>query len=395
MRLVRLTFTLSLAFAFTALAPSRAPGQGSEPPKVVTPALDFSGVIYANWQQRSDSSAKAVTGGNAPNKFDLERVYLTFKMPAGDRASIRVTTDVFNSADQSSTSYYKGWTARIKYAYLQWNFANDIGGNKGFNALVRFGMLHTVIIDHLESFFPRFISQTDVERTAGFFASSDVGAAGLLTLPKKMGEVYTTLTNGAGYGASENDRFKDFALRLTVTPFANGGSLVKGLAVSPWFSAGKTASKFINGGTGQAGPVGEGLKRDRYGIFVGSKDPRLTFGLNYGKRTETVEKGSNTSADPRTTADVSGSVTSAFAMVRPFAFSDPKSKGARWGVLGRIDNFKPDVDKDPGVQLMIVSLFYEPTPKLSFSLDTQNFTRKNGSTTPETKTLFLHAQAAF
>ena len=386
---------LALVVAVAAVAaPASAGAQASEPPKVVTPALDFSGVIYANWQQRSDSSARAANAGNASSKFDVERVYLTFKMPAGDRMSIRVTTDIFNG-DQSGSSYYKGWTARLKYAYLQWNFANDIGGNKGFSALARFGMLHTVAIDHMEGFFPRWISLTDVERTGGFFSSSDVGAAALVTLPKKMGEVYATITNGTGYGAAENDRFKDFAGRLTLTPLASGKSLLKALAISPYFYGGKTASKFQNGGTGQVGPVSDGLTRNRFGVFVASKDPRLTFGFDYGKRTETTEGGANTTASPRTTTDVTGQLTSGFVMIRPAAFSNPKSSLAKWGVLARIDDFKPDVNQDPANQLLILSLFYEPTSKVSFSLDNQAFTRKNGSTLPETNTLFLHMQASF
>src|SRR5256885_2245533 len=80
----------------------------------------------------------------------------------------------------------------------------------------RFGIVHTVVIDHEEGFWPRYLSQTDVERSGGFFSSSDVGVAGLVTLPNKMGEIYATITNGTGYGAAETDRFKDFAARVSL-----------------------------------------------------------------------------------------------------------------------------------------------------------------------------------
>src|SRR5256885_7604871 len=53
---------------------------------VTVPPIDFSGAIFANYQYRTDIQAKDF------NKFDVERAYLTFRMPAGDRTSIRVTT---------------------------------------------------------------------------------------------------------------------------------------------------------------------------------------------------------------------------------------------------------------------------------------------------------------
>lgn len=75
------------------------------------------------------------------------------------------------------------------------------------------------MIDHFENFWPRYLSQSAVER-ALFFASADVGVAGLYTLPNKAGEVYATIVNGPGYTARARDRFKDFALRLSLTPLA-------------------------------------------------------------------------------------------------------------------------------------------------------------------------------
>ncbi|HYV99287.1 MAG TPA: hypothetical protein VE967_17655 [Gemmatimonadaceae bacterium] len=393
MPLVRSRFTV-LLLAGTLVLPPAIRAQGTPP---VTPAFDFSGVLYANFQRRTDDAAKAANGGKASSKFDLERAYLTFRMPAGERASIRVTTDVFNTADQTTTSFYRGWAVRIKYAYLQWNFANDINGSKGFSALARFGVLHTVVVDQIEQYNPRYLAQTDLERN-GFFSSADVGAALLVSLPKKWGEVYGTITNGPGYTVAENDRYKDFAGRLTVTPFASGNALgawSKALIVSPWIYAGKTASKFQNGGTGQVGTVPEGLKRNRAGVFVGAKDPRLTVGIDYGQRTETTEGGDNTVASPRTTTEVTGKVKSAFAIVKPFALAGTKSSLARLGLIARFDDFKPNDSADAHNQFTIFGLYYEPTSKVTFSLDAQQLKPKDGSATPEAKTLFVHMQALF
>src|SRR6185503_18900913 len=150
-----------------------------------------------------------------------------------------------------------------------------------------------------------------------------------------------------------------------------------------------------NGGTGQVGVVSDGLEKSRRGVFLGVKDPRLTLGASLAERTETIEAGDNTSASPRTTTDVTGSVTSLFGIVRPGAWFKPGTGIAKWGVLGRMDNFKPNKDTDPKNQFTILSLFYEPSSKVTFSLDMQELSRKNGSVVPETKTLFFHVQALF
>jgi hypothetical protein len=362
-----------------------------------TPTIDFSGVIFTNFQTRSDSTAKAQNGGNNSSKFDVERVYLTFRMPAGDRLSIRATTEILNNNDAATNAFYKGWAMRIKYAYLQWAFANNLVGAEGLNATARIGMLHNVVIDHEESFWPRYLSQVALERTAGMFNSADVGAALLVALPKKIGEVYGTVVNGTGFGSSENDRFKDYAARLTITPLANSslGAIAKSLAISPWIYEGKTASKFQNGGTGQVGAVPDGLERSRKGVFIGVKDPRLTLGASLAERTETIEAGDNTTALPRTTNDVTGKLTSFFGVVRPGAWFKPGTAIAKAGLLGRVDTFKPNKDADPESQFTIFSLFYDLSSKVTFSLDMQELSRKNGSVVPETKTLFFHVQALF
>ncbi|HKS06464.1 MAG TPA: hypothetical protein VJR92_09145 [Gemmatimonadaceae bacterium] len=383
----------ALLLAFASFAPAPGVAQQSAPPPI-----DFSGVLFANFQRRTDSIAKATNGTEASSRFDVERVYLTFRASAGDRASVRITTDIYNNTDAATNGYYKGWTARLKYAYLQMNVANNIGGHSGFNAVARLGMLHNVILEHEETYWPRYLSTAGLERSGGFFSSADVGVAALVTLPKKLGEIYTNVVNGPGYTASEADRFKDFGARLTITPFANGttlGTWGQTLAISPWFYAGQTASQFQNGGVGQVGPVSDGLKRNRAGVFVGVRDPRLSLGVSFGQRTETTEAGSNTVGDPRTTADNTGQLTSVFGIVRPGLLAKQTGRLAKIGVLGRVDSFKANTDADPYTQLAIFSLFYEPNSRITLSLDTQTISRKDGSTANELKALFLHLQASY
>src|SRR5437867_1637849 len=94
---------LTLVAVLVVLLPGVAVAQAAQ----TQPPIDFSGVVFGNYQYLTDSASKARTGGKSPNKFDIERVYLTFRMPVGDRTAIRVTTDIFQ---QSPSGYYSGWT---------------------------------------------------------------------------------------------------------------------------------------------------------------------------------------------------------------------------------------------------------------------------------------------
>ncbi len=380
-------------FALLLLAASPVVAQQSAPP------IDFSGVIYPQFRYATDAAARASNGGNAPNKFDIERVYLTFRMPAGERGSIRVTADVFNNST-ACTSCYAGWGVRMKYAYFNYNFLNNIGGKSGFNASARIGMLHTAIIDQVESHWPRWVSQSAAER-AGFFSSADVGAAAIVTLPSSWGEVYTTVANGPGYQTAENDPYKDWSARVSLTPFAKRKDVWKSLVVSPWAYSGKTASKFI-GAQGAAGTdAANGLERDRAGVFVALKDRRVTAGIDIGRRTETVESGTTLTA--RTTTMNTGKLTSAFALVRPIELARGGSARSRLVLLGRVDQVRPFSSATVAgaqttsakTQLMIAGAAWDLNQRTTFSLDLQHFKPSSGSTATESKIFFLHGQVSF
>ncbi|MFL5508874.1 MAG: hypothetical protein ACJ79J_04695, partial [Gemmatimonadaceae bacterium] len=307
-----IALALPLALGAQQPAPDTAKRDTAKPaapaPSVSIP-IDFSGVIYANYQYRGDQGAP-----NPNNKFDLERVYLTFRMPAGDRASIRVTTDVFQQQGTGADAFYRGWAIRAKYAYLQYELLKSAY----WNANIRGGILQNVVIDHVEQFWPRWISQTAVER-AGFFSSSDAGVATLWTLPNHWGEFYATIVNGPGYTSRETDRFKDYAARISLTPLSGSGNKVlRTFAITGWTYIGAVASSFVNGGAGQIGPIGSSMPRTRSGVFLGVRDPRLALGGEWDTRKDGRDIGANTIAAPRTEFDSTGHLLSAFVVTKPF-----------------------------------------------------------------------------
>jgi hypothetical protein len=364
------------------------PVAAQNPPAAETPppAVSLSGVAYANYQYRTDNPHTPAAG---TNKFDLERVYLTFRAPAGDRTSVRVTTDVFQQTNAANAGFYGGWVVRIKYAYLQYDYLKTAD----WNANVRLGVLHTVEIDHEETFWPRWISQVALER-AGYFSSADAGIATTVTLPNKWGEVYGTITNGPGYTNRETDRFKDFAARLSVTPLATGTSLFKTFTVSPWIYKGNTASRFASGGAGQLGPIGEGLDRNRWGIFAGVKDPKLVLGGQYAEHTETFEGGANTALSPRVASDSTGSLWSAYAVVKPILLvTDAKS--SPFGLVARWDQVKLNKETSPDYHFFIGGLIWDISSRAQLSLDYQEQIPSNGAPVAITKTYFGHVVVNF
>src|SRR5687768_17302954 len=125
-------------------------GQGS------TPVLDFSGVLFGNYSWRTDAAAKTSTGGQPANRFDIGRAYLNFRLPAGDRGSIRVTTDVYQQTG-AAAAYYAGWAIRLKYGFFQYDLTKNLACIDGLGAAARLGMLQTVLIEHVETVWPRWI----------------------------------------------------------------------------------------------------------------------------------------------------------------------------------------------------------------------------------------------
>ena len=360
-----------------------------------TPVLDFSGTIFGNYQYRTDTIAKNALGGESPNRFDLGRAYLNFRMPAGERASIRVTTDLFQNT--AGGGYYAGWAVRLKYAFLQYDLTRKLLGVDGLSATGRVGMLQTVMVDHVDSYWPRFMGQNALE-THGFFASADLGVSTLLTLPNRRGEAYVALVNGSGYTAAETDRFKDVAARFSWTPFGADSGFLRTLVVTPWYLKGRGAGAFAAGGGGQVGPGRngawtDGVQRDRRGLFVAVRDRRLTGGAEFSQRIEEIESGANTAGSPRVVRDRTSDLVSAFALLRPLELADSR-KRSRLSLFTRFDSF--DFDDAPEIRNTVAwgGVMWDLNSRSTFTLDYQSMkisTTIAGTTvTVPTNTLFAH-----
>lgn len=345
--------------------------------------LDFSGLIYANYQYRGEEAAESA------NKFDVERAYLNFRLPAGERASVRVTTDLYQQTSSGSDDYYRGWSIRAKYAYLQYNYLD----RPSLKASARLGLLQTVFIEHDENFWPRWIGTSPTER-AGFFSSADAGIANTLTFPSINTEVYSTVTNGPGYTSREIDRFKDFATRVTIRPWrASDTNPLRGVALTAWGYKGATASRFVSGGPGQIGTVGDALDRNRWGLHAGSSAPRLTLAAQYAARMEEGETGSNTPGSPRSVTDSTVTLLSAYGLVRPLPSRGEKPHPL--SLLARFDRVRTNTDSDDSYEVFIGGLLWDVSSRISMSADYQETTPRDGTPVTPTRTWFAHLMVRF
>ncbi len=397
---------LPIAAIAALIAPASVSAQAASTPApaaqpAAAPSLSVSGLIFGSYNYQLPTTPNQLANQN-DNGFILDRAYLNFRAPVGDRLSARVTTDVYQTSETNGQNAY---TIRAKYAYLQYDVPKTATGASAF---ARLGILQNVAIEHIETFWPRYLSQTAIER-AGFFSSADVGLAAGGTLPNRMGELYATVTNGPGYASRERDRFKDYALRLSLTPLANNASLplLQTFTLTAWGYKGATASGFVNGGPGQVGPVGEALDRSRAGLFVGIRDPRLVLGGELAMRRDGGDAGANTPLSPRTATTTTGRVLSGLAVVRPFAFSNASGKSP-FGLVGRYDRVTPTASTS-GIAVapptsnsyhnLIGGVFYDLNQKVQFALDYQESLAANNdlSSAPpsQSKGYYLHFMVNF
>lgn len=381
--IVNRTVLALVAGAIPAIATAQqTPSQPATPAPAATPTasvpIEFSGLLYP---QMIYGGAKG-NGTRSANQFQLERAYVTAKAKIGDRTSLRFTSDIYRPGGTN------GYTMRAKYAYVQYDYWTNGEGFLGTNAQVRLGMQQTVLNETEEAFWPRYVAKIAAER-AGFFSSADLGASTTLSFANGMGELFAEVANGPGYTTAENDRFKDYSARLTLTPF--GGTLAKGLVLAPWFYKGTVQSALR---------PAEGRKHDRAGIFAGYKAPAFMLGGDYEVSTNENERNSPTGV---ITEDRSGKVLSAYTHLKPFAMMSPTGNKA-WGVLLRWDQvsgdngYVPNNGDFPAVKgkFIVAGITHDVNSKLSWALDYQQQS-PNGAAAPnlDLRTYNLHVLAAF
>ncbi|NUO62476.1 MAG: hypothetical protein HOQ11_03120 [Gemmatimonadaceae bacterium] len=368
---------IALAIAAPATLAAQQPAQTSTTTTVSMP-IEFSGLLFPQFIYGGPKG----NGTRSANQFQLERAYLTAKAKIADRTSIRLTSDIFRPGAGA------GYTMRAKYAFVQYDYWMNNQGFMGTNAQARLGMQQTVIIEQDESFWPRYIAKTAVER-AGFFSASDLGLS--TTIGNKRGEVFAMVSNGPGYAQPEVDRFKDWQFRLTVNPIGNVMATGGGLLISPWYYKGTVQSGLR---------PAEGRKHDRYGVLAGWKSPVFTLGGQVAKSTNENEA---LNAGNVVTTDRSTSLVTVYTVLKPLAMMSATGSKA-WGVVLRYDKLSGDNGYVPNAgdfapldgHFLVAGLTRDVNSRLSLALDYQQGSPE-GVAAPnlDTRTYNLHASVAF
>ena len=366
--------------ALPAVATAQQPAPQPAAPTTTTVSLpiEFSGLLLPQFIYGGPKG----NGTRSANQFQLERAYLTAKAKIGDRTSIRLTSDIYRPGGNA------GYTIRAKYAFVQYDYWTNHEGLFGMNAQTRLGMQQTILNETEESFWPRYVAKIAAER-AGFFSSADLGLSTTLSFGNGLGELFAEVANGPGYATPENDRFKDYSARLTLTPF--GSTLAQGLVVAPWYYKGTVASALR---------PSDGRKRDRAGVFAGFKAPAFLIGGDYESSTNETERVTPSGI---ATDDHSGTVVSAYTHLKPLAMMSATGSKA-WGILLRWDNVTGETGYVPNNgdfpvlkgKFIVAGLTHDVNSKLSWSLDWQQQSPQ-GAAAPalDLRTYNLHVSAAF
>ncbi len=272
----------------------------------------LSGVLYTRWEW---NQAGAGATEKDFNQFAMERLYLNARGPLAEDLSFRATLDVY-SIGASDVGLATGSTknlnamVQLKYAYFDWKAASWVS--------IRGGMQNSEWIDYVESLWKyRGIAKTLTD-DRGLTSSSDLGLSAIFKLPSKLGDVQACVFNGNGFRNAEANRFKDIALRATITPLMKGGGDFKNLQV---------AARYYTGNTGL------GVSRSRLGVLAALPHDKFSITAEYTMAQDNV---TDISAN---TVKITG--LSLMGEIKGNIVSEDLAKLA---IVGRFDSYNPNTE---------------------------------------------------
>ncbi len=319
--------------------------------KDYTPQI--SGNIYANYNWNYTGIGKE----KDENRFEVERLYLTAKSKLSEEFSMRATLDVYTSKmDANLNSAYI-----LKYGYLDWKASEWL--------TVRGGMIPTEWVGHVEDIWKfRGIAKvmSDIE---GLQSSSDVGISTIAKLPSNLGEVVLLVLNGNGYRKAENNRFKDIAGRITISPFFNQGNVLKKLKLSAHFYSGRYSER---------------LKKERWGIMLSLPFEDFSIALDY---------------DTRKDSTIDGAGVSLFGELQLKSIVGLNN----YSLIGRIDSFDPNINVAGDKHLrLIYGIAYKASANVTLVLNNQSmaaekdvYKKYDGSLSKSDGKIFLNLMVSY
>jgi hypothetical protein len=213
----------------SAQAPPAAPATPDD-----TPSIRVGTTLFPNYTFQSEPEITDADGNVVHrNAFDVSRAYLNITGNISHLIAFRLTPDIARETNPAS-SLSGSLVLRIKYAYAQANLDEWTGGG----SYARLGIQQTPYLDYMEGIYRyRFQGTMFVERQ-GYFASADAGASFHYNFPSNYGDVHGGVYNGENYQKAEVNDQKDFMIRASVRPFAQGDAALRGLRGAVFYDAG-------------------------------------------------------------------------------------------------------------------------------------------------------------
>jgi len=307
--------------------------------------------------------------GNDFNRFDFERMYINIRGDISQDSKFMFTSDIYRNT--TTGTYYSGLAMRVKYAYYDYSPLKYLS--------LKIGMIPTTWVGYIDSYWKYRVLSSSFTDKNKYFASSDLGFSATYTLPEKLGDVTAFILNGEGYTSNELNRYKDFAARLSLTPFSSIDAL-QGITLGEYYYKGSYQSKLNT-----ADP------KNRAGSFIGYNDKYLSANIEYNYR----EDGDSTKV---------GLLTIGYGLSYFGEFKYPFSLFTnRMSLVWRLDIADPNRSKGSDMtRYGIIGLTYKLNDKVQLVLDHQFqhaeasiWKKANGSRTNFDEKWFVHSLINF
>ena len=285
------------------------------------------GRIYTGWWLNSGA------GGDGYNAFTLDRSYMTANSKLSDYTNVNITIDM------RSIDNYKGYAMIVKYAYASWKpkFAVDY-------LTLNMGIQPTKYLQTVDG---SFWLRRYIEKSTGdlneFLSTADLGMNLDLKLGKQgmYGNAGLSVFNGTKYSdLGEKNKQKDFNPYVMFKPVPNSAEFGQTALMAQFYSG--TQNLAFND-TLEAADCKHQI------VSVGGKlGYKKTLDLGFDLNWNTLGQGKGK-------ADKKQSALSGFGALYLGELVGPKSLLRTLGIIGRVDAFDPDTNKDKDGKTMVIA----------------------------------------
>jgi hypothetical protein len=154
--------------------------------------------------------------GQQARAFDLPRARLGADAVLREHLAARVLIETVRSAAPGSLYGVEGDSIvlRAREIYGELRSPTDWPAR----VRLRLGLLPTLAITPLEQMWGRRVVAPSAQEASGLLSPSDLGAALLVALPRRLGEIAVAAVNGEGFTQREQNEGKNLQFRLWLTP---------------------------------------------------------------------------------------------------------------------------------------------------------------------------------